>query len=493
MKAQQKGAKNRMRHLTKTRYVDGIQCQKRLWLEMYEPEKGTPPDEARQRLFRQGHQVDQLARQHYPGGQEMPTDYRRIDEALQATRTAIESGEKRLYQAAFQHDGVTVVADILDEEEGGWHLIEVKMSTKVKPEHLDDVAVQKFVLESCGLRVSRTSVLVINNRCEYPNLDQLFLLEDVTERLGEAQEVSATLERFKAILKLDQEPEVRIGSHCTKPYECPFYQYCWQPHGERTIYHVQDMPWQSRNRLEDKGILYASDIPADFRLNDKARAGVERLLEQRVDVDQDGIEALLGRLQFPLTFFDFETDSGSIPRYPGTRPYQQVPFQFSLHIMDENGGLEHREYLHTQLSDPRPDLVRALLQSVPREGSIVVFNASFEKNVLLSLAEVFPQSSGELEGMAARLCDQLDIFRRHYRHYGFGPSNSLKSILPVLIPELSHEGLSVRDGVQAQVAWERILAREQGWEELAQELREYCRLDTLAMARLHEHISRVLV
>ncbi len=421
----------------------------------------------------------------------MPNHYGRTEEAIAATAAAIEAGEPCLFQAAFEHDGVFVVTDILERLEDGWHLVEVKMASEVKSEHLDDLAVQNHVIESLGLQVHRASLMHINTASVHPDSVSLFLLEDVTARLGEAADVRATLKQYRQVLAKDVQPDVQVGRHClTQP--CPYKAHCWAGLEGRTIYDLQDLHHSTQKKLAQQRVLLIDDIPATFVLPDRAAAGRARYETNGVDINYAELATRLGTLEYPLAFLDFETDNPPLPTHEGTAPFQQVPFQYSLHILHRDGTLEHHEYLYTEATDPRTDLLSSLLEHMPPTGSVIAYSAGFEKRVLSELADAFPEHADELHGMVARLWDQLDIVRMAYRHHAFGASNSLKAVLPVLVPHLDYSALSVGNGTQAQVAFERIVRRDDGWEVLADALRAYCCLDTLAMVELHRHFESLL-
>jgi hypothetical protein len=232
-------------------------------------------------------------------------------------------------------------------------------------------------------------------------------------------------------------------------------------------------------------------IPDDYPLTERQWAYIHRMRNNRVDIDVEAINTKLAELVYPLYFLDFETDNPPIPRVDGAKPYQQIPFQFSCHIMQKDGSIKHRDYLHTDITDPRPSLVEALLSCIESEGSVIAYNANFERNVLIDLAGSFPEKSAQLHSIASRLWDQLDIFKEYYRHYGFGNSNSIKNVLPVLVPQSSYSDLAIQKGDQAQAVWDSLIRMEDGpaKSQLCEDLRAYCRQDTLAMVAIHRVLN----
>lgn len=478
--------------LTKTAYLAYTQCPKAFWLTTHYPHLAAPPDPAAQRRLQTGIEVDRLARNQFPDGVHIP--YRpHPEEMAPITAQAIADGAEALFQATFVVDDLLIKADILTHTEAGWHLVEVKSTTRVRDEeHLPDVAFQLYVLGRAGLNVSQASVMHLNRECRYPELTNLFSLTNVME---EAQAllplVEAGVSTMRRILVQSKPPDFGIGRQCTKPYTCPFYDHCWQHVGGLTIYDIARLSGDKEQELRSDGILHLADIPHGFPLTASQRAFVAFITQEQVNIDRNAIQEELNGLDYPLYFLDFETIDHAIPVYAGCRPYQQVPFQYSCHVLNAGGVLSHYEYLHAEAGDPRPALVEALLRDIGQTGHIVAYYAPFERRIIRELAAALPEHSDRMLNMANRLWDQLDIFKRHYRHYAFGKSNSLKSVLPVVVPGLTYESLSVQNGTQAQVVWEQMIACESNAEKqrLLDQLRAYCHLDTLAMVEMH----RVLV
>ncbi|MFO7682987.1 MAG: DUF2779 domain-containing protein, partial [Chloroflexota bacterium] len=287
-------------------------------------------------------------------------------------------------------------------------------------------------------------------------------------------------------------PKMNIGRHCVKPTECPFHAHCWQGIMDKTIYEIPYLKRPLEVQLEAAGIQYVTDIPDGFSLGDKrATAFVETIQQQQIVIDHDAIQAELAGLVYPLYFFDFETIDYAVPMFADCKPYQQAPFQYSCHILEADGTLTHRDYLHTNTEDPRRPLTEALLNDIGDTGSIIVYFATFERSRLRELAEAFPEHAPRLMAMVDRLWDQLDIFKKYYRDHRFGGSNSLKSVLPVIVPELSYKLLDVQNGTQAQVVWEAMTGEGETAvkQQMADQLRAYCHLDTLAMVEIHRVLT----
>ncbi|GJM42557.1 MAG: hypothetical protein DHS20C20_28390 [Ardenticatenaceae bacterium] len=482
--------------LTKTTYLAYIHCPKHFWLDEYQPALATAPNLGALRRLRAGLEVDKLARHQFPQGVHIP--YRpQPKDMTPLTMQAIAAGAETLFQATFAPADLLVKVDILTKIANGWHLIEVKSSTKYKAdEHLPDVAFQVYVLQQAHIDVTQVSLMHLNSDCRYPDLTNLFALTDVTEaaQVNLAQVAIDVVTMRQIIAQTETMPNVGIGRHCVKPAECPFYAHCWQGIARQTIYEIPYLKRPLEAQLKADGIQYVSDIPAGFSLKDKrATAFVETIQQQQIVIDHHAIQAEMAALTYPLYFFDFETIDYPIPTFANCKPYQQVPFQYSCHILKEDGTLTHHDYLHTDTEDPRRPLTESLLNDIGDTGSIIVYFATFERGRLRELAELFPEYAPRLMAMVDRLWDQLDIFKKYYRDHRFGGSNSLKSVLPVIVPTLSYKLLEVQNGTQAQVVWEAMIGEGETAvkQNLIQQLRAYCHLDTLAMVEIH-HVLKNL-
>ncbi|MCA9935044.1 MAG: DUF2779 domain-containing protein [Anaerolineales bacterium] len=476
-----------MSFITKTACLTFIHCPKAFWLQEHQPHLAAPPDPAAQRRFRVGQEVDQLARELFPTGIHIP--YRpQPEDMAPLTMQAIADGADTLFQATFVVDDLLIKADVLTRVDSLWRLIEVKSSTSAKPEHLPDLAFQAYVLGQAGIDVEETAVLHLNNACQYPNLADLFTLTDVTDdTLPLLASIPDDVRLMRQTAVSAQPPAIPIGRHCTKPDICPFYDHCWQGVDSLTIYDIPRLGAKRERPLQAANILHLADIPADADLTAKQREFVEFFVAEQINIDRVAIQQAMAQLVYPLYFFDFETIDYAIPKFHGCKPYQQVPFQYSCHILDVDGTLTHVDYLHMDEGDPRRPLTETLLSHIGDTGSLVAYNIPFERGVLLALADHLPEYADRLRGVADRLWDQLPIFRNHYRDYRFGKSNSLKSVLPVIAPELSYKMLDVQNGAQAQVVWEEMIVEGDTAvkAKLAAQLRKYCHLDTLAMVEIH--------
>lgn len=483
--------------LTKSSYLKYAHCPKAFWLDTFEPERAAPPDQSAQRRLRIGQRIDLKARELYADGTLIP--YRpHPEEMAPLTQQAIHNGATTLFQATFHVDDLLVKVDILTKDGDEWHLIEVKSSTGYKKnEHLPDIGFQLYVLRQVGINITKASIMHLDKSCCFPDLTNLLALTDVTDEAVAYQPIVAEhILAIRPFLKQQSENlNISIGRHCKKPRRCSFYEHCWQGIIEPTIYDIPYLRREQEEELEAAQIQHVRDIPKAFAPKDKRSASyVELMREQQRSIDTNMIQSELAKLTYPLYFFDFETIDYAVPAFDGCKPYQQLPFQYSCHVLEAEGStLEHRDYLHKETDDPRLALIEALLDHIGERGSIIVYSATFERTRLRELAEAFPQHAPRLLNIAERLWDQLNIFKKYYSDYRFGGSNSLKSVLPVMVPTLSYDALAVQNGIQAQVVWEEMIheENEQIKEKKFQQLRKYCHLDTLAMVEIHDALKQL--
>jgi hypothetical protein len=482
--------------LSKSRFLAGLQCRLRLWYDCYQRQLASPPDAETQALFETGREVGILARQRFSGGALVEWDHRHSTEAIEKTAALIGDWNlASVYEGAFEHRGVLVRADILNRENGGFVLNEVKASTRAKEVHVPDVAVQLWVLRGAGLDVRRAGVLLLNKGYLYDghslDVGELFQVHDFTETVEPMLgEVEGQVEDFHELLA-GGPPSIAPGPQCFTPYECPFYAHCSRG-AVAPEYPVSELPRLSPKRmkeLEAAGIVDVRDVPEDFPLSPMQATARQSVLsgEDRIHGD---LAAALATVDYPVHHLDFETVGPAIPRYPGTHPYDMVPFQFSVHTQFDDGTLTHAEYLHTDGSDPRPPLAAALLRALGDQGSICVYS-SYEGKVIRRLAGALPDRAPALLALVDRLWDLHPVIKNNYYHPQFRGSFSIKKVLPAVVPEMSYEDLEISEGGMASISYEQAL-RCDDWverERIFRALSEYCARDTRAMVALRQALG----
>ncbi len=471
----------------------GRQCHKRLWWETHDRDaEELHPDAVREALFRRGHEVGAVARRYIPGGVLIDLPHYELEQRVAATAAAIGQGANTIYEASFIADGVFVAADILSRNDQGWVLTEVKATVRVKEEHLADVAVQTHVLLTAGLDVLRVELMHLNRACCCPDLSNLFVREDVTGAVEALlPEVGRNIRTQLDILD-GPLPQIATGDHCTVPYECPFIDRCWQP---TPLHHVSTLYRRSPKllaELQEMGCETLGQIPETVLLG--AVAARQRLAAQTgTVVVGPALGAALAEFGGTMAFLDFETVSPAIPVLPGCHPYDAVPVQFSCHVVYPDGQVSHTGWLADGAGDPRPEFARRLVEACRPANVIVAYNAPFEARCIRDVARAVPELTVELESLASLLRDLLPVVRDHVYHPDFGGSFSLKRVVPALIPNLTDDGLAVRDGQVATNQLERLLfdGSELAPAERAlmrENLDRYCAMDTLVMVKLLERL-----
>jgi hypothetical protein len=489
--------------LSKTRFTAGLQCLKLLYLGYYSPELADPVDTGQQALFDAGTEVGILARQRFRGGLLIEAPYNEHPRAEASTSEAITNPLiPAIYEAAFTFEGIRIRVDILSRNPSAegrnsppkadtFDLIEVKSSTGVKQEHIPDAAIQLFVMEGSGVPVRKVFLLNIDSSYVYEggpyDLDKLFRLEDITDQArAYLLSVPESLADMGEALHLDEAPPVEIGPQCTRPYRCQFYGFCRLGLPE---HHVEQLPRAGRELIEKlriAGIQDIGNIPPNFpglsanqqRVRDSVATG-------RPYVGPE-LGNALSQSTYPLHFLDFETFNPALPAYPGTRPYQVIPFQWSLHVRDLAGNLSHASFLHNGRGDPRETFSKSLLDAIGPEGTILAYSP-YEQTIIRQLASEFPRYEKGLLALPDRLLDLLAVVRTHCYHPDFHGSYSIKAVLPALVPDMSYSDLEIQDGYIASAAFARMIApdtEEPEREQLRMALLDYCERDTLAMVRL---------
>ncbi len=481
--------------LTKSRYVSGRQCTRRLHLEAFSSELRTTPTLGQERLFAQGREVGERARLSlYPGG--ASAEASAPWDGVRLTNNLLAGAHRIIYEAAFLAGQLYAKVDILEVcGSAEVDIIEVKGGLKVKDDYLYDLAFQCYVVEQAGITVRRARLVHLNRDCRFPNLSDLFVEVDVTDEVyALLPEVSAEVAVFQEVLAQTTAPDVPVGSQCSHPYDCPFKNQCWKHVPEASIFTIPRLRRHVADGLSRDGVLHLDDLPAEVRLTGRQQQYVELMQEGKPKVDRTGLLHLLAGLQGPEYYLDFETLNPAIPRFEEIGPYQQFPFQFSLHIRAAGGTLAHREYLHGSSTDPRPSLAETLVHEIGETGTVIVYNASFERRVIVNLAVCFPDLAPALRSIATRLWDLHDVFSSNVvQHPGFRGSTSLKRVLPTLVPELAHDALEIGCGDDAGALWEQYRVCTDAVERAALRLalNAYCELDTFGMVRIVDELRQM--
>lgn len=471
-------------HLSKSRYLSGLQCERRLWLSVHRPEEGTSPGEAQLQLFRMGSEVGRAAHALFPGGVLVEATVADHAAALGQTQLLMaDESVPAIFEAAFEYEGVRIRIDILERRGGGssggrWGMREVKSSSKLKrAQHLPDLAVQKWVLDGSGVELDSAELVHVNGDfvlgpgeidwsayfCRVELIEELdgTAMDDVAERIGAMQRTLA------AGVAPTREP----GSFCKKPHPCHYWEACTV--GKPPSWFVQQTGANAQRKARMIEITEAAQPWFSEQLADQLAAAAP-----------------------PVWALDFEAIAPAIPFFEGTQPYQALTFQWSLHRLAADGEVEHFEYLANGREDPRAGVARALVEVLGRDAAPVLAYGSYEKQCLTDMAKCLPELAGELEAIITRLVDLLPIVRGHAYHPDLLGSFSIKKVAPAFAPGVGYEDLAgVADGMAAWGAFAKIVKGELSSadeDRLRGELLLYCGRDTLALLELFRALSRGL-
>ena len=466
--------------LSKSKYTSGLSCPRLLWMLVNAPEKIPPVDEATQARFDVGHEVGALAKQLHPDGVEIE----RNADSLKTTQDLLKK-RKPLFEATFAHKNAYCKADLLiPHGKDEWALIEVKSSTEVKDEHLEDVAFQYYALTGAGIKLHKIFVMVLNNEYVFDgklDLKQLLAMHDVTEdAITKSEEVEGNVENMLEIVK-GKCPKPKLGSECKEPKDCHVCAPDLEGIELAELYYFGKKAWP----LINQGITAFNNIPADVKVGPKQQIQIDAVEKGKPHIEVKAIKNFLKAFKEPITCLDFETINPGIPLFIGTKPYQQIPFQFSAHII-EKGKVKHVEVLADAKGDPRKEFLEGLKQ-LPKEGSYLAFNSSFEKRILHDLAEAFPKEAKWITQIIDRMDDLATPFREFwYYHPNQHGSYSIKSVLPSMTGK-GYEGMDIAEGGAAIRAFTTLLKDGLSAKEVKKirdDLLKYCGRDTEGMVEV---------
>lgn len=472
--------------LSKSRILNGLQCPKRLYLQVHRPDLAEIDPSAEHR-FQVGHEVGEVARSLQPDGKVMADA--QFDAALDATRQELAAaGDKVLFEPAFAHGGVLIRADILSRRAGDVELREVKSSTSVKDYHQQDVAVQVWTLRGAGMGPSRSFVTHIDNKFVYQGDGQYTgLLRDADVSAAVAptvEKVAGWVDEFSKVVD-GAMPAVEMGTHCSDPFECPFQGHCSEG---GPAFPVEILPRGGKTlvALREAGFRDLRDVPVDM-LKSANHLRVWRTTRSGEADIVKGAGADLAALPYPRFYLDFETAQMAVPVWVGTRPYEQLPFQWSCHVESADGSLEQRGFLDLSGQPPMRAFAESLVAFLGTTGPVFSYS-SFERTILAQCAARCPDMSESLGAIMHRLVDLRPLTERSYYHPEMLGSWSIKSVIPTIAPELSYAALGeVQEGTQAQVAYLEAIQPNTAPERrnaIERDLIAYCAHDTLAMVRL---------
>lgn len=474
--------------ISKSKYLAGRQCAKLLWHHYNARDLIPAPDAALQAVFDQGHEVGALAKQLFPGGIDIGDSVADLEGTIRRTAESLHL-RRPLFEASFAFAGGYCRVDILNPVKGGaWEIVEVKSTTSLKDAHLDDLAFQAWVLTGTGLNIRKCVLCHINPdfvRHGEIDLKEYFTLEGVTCDVSSLSKgVEEHVEGMFKVIGSSRCPEVSIGPHCDNPYTCPLHDHCWDFLPKSSVMELYRGS-QKGFQLLARGVETLRETPEDIKLTASQTIQKSVALSGKPHIRPKEIRQFLAGLEYPLHYLDFETFGTAIPMFDGTRPYQQIPFQFSCHVVGTAGAKpEHHQFLAEGKGDPRPAFMLALREAIGPQGSIVVYNASFEKSRLSECVEAMPSFAKWLASIDNRFVDLLVPFRNFdYYHPDQAGSASMKAVLPALTGR-GYEGLDIQEGESASREFLRVMfgdVSEKERQAVRRQLEEYCGQDTEGM------------
>jgi hypothetical protein len=478
--------------LSKSQYVKGAQCSLSLWYSRNRKDLTPPVDASQQAMFDAGNEIGNWAKKCFPNGVEVMAVHYAVTDGIQMTKDFIESRQNVIFEATAINptDGTYSRIDILRRVEGTdtWDMIEVKGSTSVKDYHLEDMAFQYRVFTGAGYNINQCLMMVIDNQYVRDgdiNPNKLFRLEDITRVVqGKQAEVERTLSGLSTVMQSSEEPIVKIGARCFRPFECGYMPHCWKAVPDYSIYNVYTKE-KAEEIVENLGSYGVESLPPELRPTGIKGLDVQSYIDGEVYVEPENIRRFLNGLQYPLYYLDYETIGSAIPPFDGARPFQAVPFQFSLHVQDTpDAELKHFDFLHREQSDPRPAFIEALISLCGNAGSVVTYNQAFEEGVNKGLMVAFPDYKDQIQAINVRMVDLLVPFKKRWLyHPNQHGSASIKKVLPAFTKE-TYDGMGISNGLDASSQYANFMQNglpDADSETLFKNLTEYCCLDTYAM------------
>ena len=489
-------------YLSKSDFLKYQCCPSYLWLWKFNKEVVPVDDEEEiNRRLEQGNEIERYARDLFPGATLVDSHG---NKARNETEQLIKDGIKSIFQATVYTDKeLLAMADIIvfDDEMQAWTLYEVKSTYSVKQEHIYDLAFQRVAFEDAGYKIGKVAVIHLDKsyvRSATVNPEALLTQTDVTEKVEKIlpairQQAYDALE----VLKQTDEPKKCSCRLKTKSGHCPTFKYLNPDIPDYSVFNISRIGGKNLSVLVDGDIHNVHDVPEDIKLSVGQRNQVAVAKSKEPIINKPAIDELLSELEYPLYFLDYETVSSALPMFVGCTPFQQIPFQYSLHVLrGPDAELEHYEYLgRDSVVPPMPELLASLQSHIGETGSVIVWYKVFEKGRNTEMGKAFPEYAEFLEGVNDRVFDLMDVFsKQHYVHHDFKGSSSIKYVLPVLVPEFSYKEMDIQNGLVASIRWYDAVmgvADKEQAEKTFDALLKYCCLDTLAMVKIYEYLRKL--
>ncbi|SYZ71923.1 conserved hypothetical protein [Candidatus Zixiibacteriota bacterium] len=490
-------------YLTKTDFIEYLQCSKCLWLKKKRPDLyiAPVPTDFEESKIEEGQEVELLAHSLFPNGTLVSSE---LEQSLLETKRLIDSHTSPIFQATtVSNNNCLARIDILrfNADTDKWDIYEVKSSTEVKTDrshnHIKDVTFQKLVLEQSGVSVDRTFIVHLNKeyrRAGKLNVKELLKIHDVSEDVQKAADNTAA-EMLEALTLLNKDQIDLVFCDClylTRGNHCSSFGVFNPDVPDYSVHDILRIRPEKIKTIIQSGIVKIEDVSDSFKLTDIQNNQVQVARSQKPQIDHDAIKKLLDSLSYPLYFLDYETYCAAIPILDGYGPYQHIPFQVSIHKLHKDGTLQHYEYLGTSIADVPGNLLEYLKGIDCSGGKVVSWHASFENTRNKEMAELNPLHAQMLLDLNARTFDLETVFKESYLHPGFKGGTSIKKVLPALLPQFSYKDLSIQGGTEAMENWRKLIfddLDESQKESIKKALLDYCCMDTLAMVEIFRHLQ----
>lgn len=485
--------------ISKTQLLNGKRCKKALWFQLHAKEQSKENNNPLKIEIERW--VAESAFNLFPQGKRIYAHRKARDEVIKDSKKAIWGNNNIIFNAGFETEGIFFTCDILEFSHEGNRLYAVKTSNRVKSEHIEDIAYEKFLLKQVGISVEKVFIIHINSdyeRGDTLDYSSLFNIEEVTEYMCKFQDdFMDTMKSFSECSKEKKEPYKPLGEYCLKPYVCEFKNICWKDVPQNSIFDVTSLSLDLKFKYFNEGIIGFEQAIGKVKLNDNQRMQILCELKAEEFIDRDKIHNFLNEIRYPLYFLDFETFSSPIPQFEKVRPYEQIPFLYSLHTIETQGGELKQNYFMGHIGkDPRRALAESLVNNISSKGSVLVYNKSLEKTVIKDLAFQFQDLSSSLMKIRENIKDMMIIFQRRYYYVrAMKGSHSIKNVLPALFPDehnLNYELLDIKNGEMANNIYTLLPFKSKEEQKIIQkELVKYCSLDSYAMVRIVEKLKDI--
>lgn len=487
--------------LSKSTLIRSIQCSKSLYLYKKNYSLRDKPSASQQQRFDRGHRVGKLAHQLFPNGKDCsPPNPFSYDESIAATKLLVQQQYPVIYEAAFKYNGIMVALDLLVQREGKWYAHEVKSSFRISNTYLLDAAIQYYIITKSGIQLEDFSIVTIDNEYVFDGTLDIPAYFKITSVLAEINEripfVEKTIEAAIATLESNTMPEISIGAHCTKPYPCDFQTYCWANIEKDAIWYLPGISMQEKSNFVEKGISTVHQIDNMDELNSRQKVIIKSFQTQQPHILADKLKAFTAPIQYPLYYFDIEAFQPAIPLFVNTKPYDRIPFLYSLHYKEnEDASLQHISYISPVGNDDRIHFIEHFLQATEKPGQILVFNTLMEKGILFKMMNDFPQYKKEILERINRIIDvEIPFKELYYYHPAQQGSFSLKAIGNALLGVDEFSKSAVKDGEEAMAVYNELFYWENKEDVNAklQHLKTYCQTDTFVLYEIFERLKQLV-